>query len=108
MVTARRSAHFAIERLGKFTVVRQPSERIMPGLIADLLFALLARGDVDSRGDASHNLSGRAAQRSDVHFKKTFVAAVLELRAHTLQGIGVLRNGGSVWILAVQKFVQRL
>src|SRR2546430_336422 len=105
MVAPFGSAYFAFQRVHKFPVIGQPRQGVVRSLIANLVFAPLPLRDVDPRANAANNFPGWPTQRPKPNLKVSVSMAVFEVRGHSSQCFCVLCNRHSVWILALQIFV---
>src|SRR5712671_6548103 len=107
MLTALRPAHFTLQRIHKFTIVCQAGQRVMRGLMTDLIFTLFAISDVDARTDAPGDFARRPAQGAEVHSKMPGAVAIFKIGRNASERVRVLRDWRCVWILTFQVIVKR-
>src|SRR6266404_4917144 len=102
VVAALGPAHFTLQRIHEFAVIGQPRQCIVCRFVTDLILALLSFCNVDARGDATFDFTGRRAQRAEMNGKMMVAVLILEIRGDTTYRFVMLPDGSRVRILAFQ------
>src|ERR1700676_696365 len=80
VVAAFGAAPFALERVHELAVIRQPGQRVVCRLVANLVLTPFSVRDVDSRSDATCDFSGHTAHWPNMNGEMPVAVTILEVR----------------------------